>query len=167
MGKLESGSIALHRQPVDLAKIVREGVNLFEEQANTKNISLVTHTDEDILLNADGDRLRQVLWNLLSNAIIYTPPGGRVEVAACSGEDSVTLEVRDTGVGIPEEELPLVFHMFHRVDKSRHTSTGGTGLGLAIAKNIVDLHDGTISLESRQGTGTRVTVKLPRLENTI
>lgn len=113
------------------------------------------------IITADKERIEQVLVNILSNAIKYTPDGGTVTLAARQVRAGISITVHDTGIGIPEEDLPHLFERFYRVEKSRTSETGGTGLGLAIAKEIVEAHGGTISIDSEQGMGTVVTVVLP------
>ena len=112
-------------------------------------------------ITADKERIEQVLINIISNAIKYTPDGGRIDVAAkaCGGELEIC--VKDTGIGIPKEDLPHLFERFYRVEKSRTSETGGTGLGLAIAKEIVEAHGGSIGIDSLQGEGSTVTIRLP------
>jgi signal transduction histidine kinase len=113
-------------------------------------------------VSADKGRLTQVITNLLSNAIKYTPEGGHVRVAVKNTLDSSIVEVSDNGIGIPGEELPLIFERFYRTDKSRNRQTGGTGIGLTIAKSIVQAHGGHIEAESKSGQGSRFTVSLPK-----
>ncbi len=106
-------------------------------------------------------RLKQVIVNLLDNAIKYTAPGGRVEVKVARNGDSAMLEVKDSGVGIPGEALPHIFERFYRVDKARSRAVGGTGLGLAIVKSISAAHGGEITVESSEGSGSCFRVRLP------
>ena len=109
----------------------------------------------------DRTRLAQVVGNLLDNAIRHTPPGGSVSVTLEFGADVATVSIRDTGEGIPEEQLPFVFDRFYRVDPSRSRITGGAGLGLTIARQLVEAHGGTIRAESEPGRGTTFTFDLP------
>lgn len=109
----------------------------------------------------DRDKLEQVLYNIISNAIKYTPNGGKIEVLVGKQLGSIYIKVKDTGIGIPEKDLGRLFERFYRVDKARSREKGGTGLGLAISKSIVDGHEGTISVASELGKGTEVTVVLP------
>ena len=112
-------------------------------------------------INVDEGRLNQVFGNLLSNALRYTPAGGRIRLAARAAGRSVTLVVADTGEGIAAEELPFIFDRFHRADKSRHSEEGESGLGLAIVKALVEAHGGTVRAESQLGVGTTVSIELP------
>jgi two-component system sensor histidine kinase VicK len=99
--------------------------------------------------------------NVISNAMKYTPDGGRIEIVTYSSDGCVIITIDDTGVGIPPEDLPRVFDRFYRVDKARSRESGGTGLGLSIAKEIITLHGGDIEISSKQGVGTKVTITLP------
>ena len=113
-------------------------------------------------LQADAERLAQLLMNLLSNAILYNRPDGQATVKTVTEGNEVVLTVNDTGIGIPEEEVSRVFDRFFRVNKARSRQSGGSGLGLAICKSIVEAHGGTIDVASQAGKGTEVTVRLPR-----
>jgi len=150
----ESGALQLRREPTDLAVLVGETAAAFRPQAEAQGVALDLALAPDLpLLEVDPERIRQVLSNLLSNALRYTPQGGRIELAARPG---VELTVRDSGAGIPPDELP---HVFERFYKSR--DSGGMGLGLAIARRLVELHGGTIAVESAPGQGTTMRVHLP------
>ena len=105
--------------------------------------------------------MEQVIANIVSNAIKYNRPGGSVTLCAFSREDKVVIKVQDTGIGIPQEDIPRLFERFYRVDKGRARKTGGTGLGLSIVKHIVLLYGGSISLKSEPGKGTEITVLFP------
>lgn len=117
--------------------------------------------DADISVMMDRDRMEQVVLNVLSNSIKYTPDGGHIEVSIEPGEKDVKIRISDNGIGISEEELPRIFERFYRVDKARSRRMGGTGLGLAITKQIVEEHRGSISAESRPGKGTSFVISLP------
>lgn len=110
---------------------------------------------------ADRERIDQVIINVLSNAIKYTPDGGKIELGAKADKEYIEITVRDNGIGIPKEDLPHLFERFYRVEKSRTSETGGTGLGLAIAREITEAHGGSITMDSKLGEGTLVTLKLP------
>ncbi len=112
-------------------------------------------------ISADKERIEQVVINIISNAIKYTPDGGEITVSAGKTRDGIEIHVRDTGVGIPADDLPHIFERFYRVEKARTSETGGTGLGLAIAKEIVEAHGGEIAIESEQGVGSVVIIRLP------
>jgi len=115
----------------------------------------------ELLMEADKGRIEQVIVNIVSNAVKYTPDGGEIKVASVKDGDFVKVSVSDNGIGIPEEDIPHLFERFYRVEKARTSETGGTGLGLAIANEIVEAHGGTISVDSILGKGTTVSVTLP------
>jgi signal transduction histidine kinase len=146
----------------DATELVTEVVEELREAAGRGGLDLSLESPgEPVRVCADLAGLRQVVGNLVSNAIRYTPAGGRVEVILAPAADSLRLEVRDTGIGIPVGDLPHVFEEFYRAPNARAHSTVGTGLGLAIVGAVVRQHDGTVSVESEPGCGTRVTVTLP------
>src|SRR5262249_27247971 len=120
--------------------------------------------DGETLIMADEEAIREILDNLIDNAIKYTPEGGSVSVSCRLDGDgkTVAIEVADTGIGIPSEDLPRIFERFYRVDKARSRELGGTGLGLSIVKHLVQSMGGQIAVKSRVGAGTRFTVQLPR-----
>ena len=129
--------------------------------AKKRGQQIVVHIQDECEMFADPGKLAQVCYNIIENAIKYTPDGGTITVSlAKAGRDAV-LEIADTGVGIPEADLPHVFDRFYRVDKARSRETGGTGLGLSIVKQIVRLHAGTVTVASEYGKGTTFTVQLP------
>lgn len=167
LSDLELGRSELDRQFVELQPIVTAVFEALGPQATARSIALRSECPEDLpRVFADPDRLEQVLLNLVDNGIKYSDPGREVTVAARSavGPDSrpsVAIEVRDQGIGIPEHEIPRLTERFYRVDKARSRELGGTGLGLAIVKHIVQAHGGSLSIESRVGRGTTVTVSLP------
>jgi signal transduction histidine kinase len=161
--KLDAGRYELTETACDLAALAKEAAGLVKIQAERGGVTLAISTDDGLpRLFADERALRQVILNLLSNAVKFTPSGGSVRIA-CGlnpfGEPSIV--VRDTGRGIPEEEIPNLFQPFARTAEAKRASTPGTGLGLAIVKSLVELHQGRIALESRVGFGTTVTVTLP------
>lgn len=112
-------------------------------------------------ISCDSDRIEQVLVNIVSNAIKYTPDGGEIDISAWTEGDFVMISVKDTGIGIPEKDLDRLFERFYRVDKARSREAGGSGLGLSIAKEIIERHGGTIKIDSKYGEGTTVTLSLP------
>ncbi|MDD5603049.1 MAG: ATP-binding protein, partial [Eubacteriales bacterium] len=159
---IENGKIRLKLEKVDLGKLVRSCIEKIGIEASNKELSIENYTMGTIPeITADKDKLEQVVFNLLSNAYKYTPRGGKVTVHVGTLYNSVYLKVSDTGVGIPESDLPHVFERFYRVDKARSREMGGTGLGLAIAREIAEAHGGEITISSTREKGTNVTVKLP------
>jgi len=152
----ESGVLRLQREPTDLGILITEAGASFRAQAEAAGIQIRTQLADDLpLLEIDPVRIREVLSNLIANALRYTPPGGTVTIEARTN-GSVEIAVRDTGAGIPVERLPHIFDRFYKSDESH-----GSGLGLAIAKNLVAAHDGGIVAESEPGRGTTIRFTLP------
>jgi two-component system sensor histidine kinase VicK len=129
--------------------------------AREKGVDLAVDLTAACPGGGDVDRLRQVFFNLLDNAIKYTPPGGKVTVQGGPSNGHVRVMVADTGIGIPSDHLPHVFDRFYRVDRSRSSETAGSGLGLAICRSIVEAHGGRVEIDSTFGAGTRVMLTLP------
>jgi heavy metal sensor kinase len=148
-------------EPVDLAALVANVAETMRPLAEAKGLTLHAEAHEPLSVRGDAARLREVFFNILDNAIKYTPEGGEVEVRTDRQGPEAVVTVRDTGVGIPAEHLPHVFDRFYRVDKARSREEGGTGLGLSIARTIVQAHGGEIELASTPGQGTVCTVTLP------
>lgn len=158
----DAGQLTLTRERTDLGVLIERTVAAFQPQANARQITLTTLLAENFpFVNLDTQRIEQVLHNLVSNALRYTPPHGSVSVKLVRAENLVRVEVRDTGTGISPDELPHVFERFWRGDKSRSRAHGGTGLGLAIAKQWVEQHGGTIGVESELGKGAMFWFTLP------
>jgi heavy metal sensor kinase len=147
--------------PLDLAALLAGVVETMRPLAEAKRVRLEYQPNGAATLAGDETRLRQVFYNLLDNAIKYTPAGAAVSIALRRQGNHHRVTVRDNGIGIPPEHLPHVFDRFYRVDKSRGREPGGTGLGLSIARTIVTAHGGEIELESTPGKGTTCTVTLP------
>ncbi len=153
----ESGALKLRKEPTDLTLLVRDAAAAFQSQAETAGVALTVETAENLpWLEVDPGRLRQVLSNLLANALRYTPTGGSICVKLGMEAGRIQLSVADTGPGIPAEDLPHVFERFYK-----STDSGGMGLGLAIAKHLVTAHEGTIIVESPPGQGTTIRISLP------
>lgn len=168
LSKIESRRIPLHFSPIDLRSFLEQTLHVMKSEAQKKRIELELHIADDLYMEADEDRLRQILINLLSNGVNYTPEGGKVKVKAQplygGGDkepDRVRIIVADTGIGIPRKDLPRIFERFYRVDKARSRSSGGTGLGLSIVKHLVELHKGQITVESEVGVGSKFIIDLP------
>jgi two-component system sensor histidine kinase BaeS len=156
----ETGGLRLHREPTDLGELIRETVAAFESRAATADLSLSVAPGPDLpLLELDPTRIRQVLANLLANALRFTPSGGAVEVAASATGAAIEVEVRDTGPGIGAQELPHVFDRFYRSGDS-----AGSGLGLPIARSLLEAHGGSIEAISPPGGGTTIRIHLPLAE---
>lgn len=158
----EAGQLRLEREPVDLNRLVEEAVDGIALQAAEKGIRVAVRLSEALpLVRADPVRIRQVLMNLLTNAVRYTPSGGEITVAVQDAGDGVRVSVRDTGVGIAPEDLPYIFDRFYRAEKARSRADGGSGLGLAIAKHLVEAHGGRIGVESQPGQGAHFFFIIP------
>jgi signal transduction histidine kinase len=156
----ERPGVTLDLEPVDLAAAAATQVIMFRDRFDDKGVTL----SEDLaaaFVQGDARRLQQIVANLLSNALRYTDPGGRVTVTVGAAGSDAVLKVADTGIGIPTEDLPRVFTRFWRSDTSRSRATGGAGLGLAIAQELVLVHDGSISVESSEGSGSVFRVRIP------
>ncbi|MDQ0873856.1 two-component system phosphate regulon sensor histidine kinase PhoR [Paenibacillus sp. V4I3] len=168
LSKIESKRIPMNFSPIYLPEFLERSLSVLRKEAEKKHIELSMLVDDDIYIEADEDRLRQIIINLLSNGIAYTHDGGKVKVRvepldmnADGDYERLRLIVSDTGMGIPKKDLPRIFERFYRVDKARSRSSGGTGLGLSIVKHLVELHKGTIRVDSEVGVGTRFTIELP------
>lgn len=160
----EAGQLSLNRAPTDLHSIVADITATFEVIAEEKALTIENRAAPDLPpLLLDSERMRQVLYNLVHNAVRHTPSGGTITITAATEGDQVCLSVADSGQGIAPEHLPHVFDRFYRADTARNRSTGGTGLGLAIARGIVEAHGGHLHAESpaANGQGTRFVVRLP------
>jgi PAS domain S-box-containing protein len=161
MAQVEAGKLALDLEEVDLNEVISECLEAAQPTADDRQIELVAEVAETPTMLGDRSRLAQVLDNLISNALKFTPPSGRVSVrVSVVGSDAV-VEVQDTGVGIPSDEQDRLFERFFRSSTATEQAIPGTGLGLTIAKTIVERHEGTISIESAEGTGTTARVRLP------
>jgi len=165
LAQAESGKLPLAMRPVELDTLLLEVFQEMRVLAGGKVRLKVADIDQ-MQVNGDRDRLKQVLLNLVGNAIQYTPPGGDVFLSLARIGEQARLIVRDTGPGIPSEDLPYIFERFYRAEKSRTRSkAGGFGLGLSIAQWIVENHGGTIKVESKEGKGTTFAIWLPLLSN--
>ncbi|HEY3281314.1 MAG TPA: ATP-binding protein [Armatimonadota bacterium] len=168
VSRIESGQVKMRQEPVRLAEVAARVLEDLKHQANEKRISLrmdgVDITRPAVALG-DEERITQVFTNLLGNAIKFTEPGGSVTVRVSTTPDGVEASVRDSGVGIADEELGRIFDRFYQVEKVVSRKSGGTGLGLAIVKNIVEAHGGSLSVDSVVGSGTTFTFRLPAADD--
>ncbi len=157
----DAGELKLNLQPCWPYTMLAHTVTAYQVQAGEKNITLTVKAGRDLpAVSADPDRMAQVLGNLVSNALRYTPVGGQITLSAGADNTKVSLQVQDTGSGIAAAELPHIFNRFYRVDTSRQQPHGESGLGLAIARSIVEAHGGSISAESIPNQGTTFTILL-------
>ena len=165
ISRIITGRLRLELHPITLPSVIEAAINVLRPTAEAKGVQLSTRLEANVgPVAGDADRLQQVVWNLISNAIKFTPAGGRVEVALNRVGAHVEIAVRDTGQGISAEFLPYVFERFRQADSSSTRMHGGLGLGLAITRNLVELHGGTIRAESAgEGQGANFTVSLPVL----
>jgi signal transduction histidine kinase len=164
LSQADAGELKLNRQPLPPLELLQQAAASFAHQAQQKGVRLHLSPNGPLApIHVDETRMLQVLGNLLSNALRYTPPGGQVELRAASGAAGagVTLSVQDTGPGIAPDDLPHIFNRFYRADPSRAEDSGASGLGLAIAKALVEAHGGALSAVSALGQGTTFTIHFP------
>ncbi|ONI86915.1 two-component sensor histidine kinase [Actinosynnema sp. ALI-1.44] len=162
LATVDAGELRLHPEPVRVADLLGLVVGTHRDQAAAADVRVAVRVHGDPELVADPVRIRQVVANLLSNAIRHTPPGGCVTVRTWTALDDVVIEVSDTGSGISATDLPHVFDRFWRADKSRSRQTGGSGLGLAIVRQLAHAHNGTVTAASPPGEGATFTLRLPQ-----
>lgn len=164
LSKLDNSTKVMEKKVFDLSDLVRSVVDKLKINANNQGLMIDFESEGDTTsFYGDKDRMEQVITNIISNAVKYTPSGGRIKVTSGGRYTEAYVKVSDNGIGIPEKDLPRIFERFYRVDKARSRESGGTGLGLAIAKELVELHGGRIKLESREGKGTTVTITIPMI----
>ncbi len=163
LARLEGPGVALDLTAIRPAIFLEGIMRDWEKKFASKKLQAELDVPDDFpALRADEGRLQEVVYNLLDNAVKYSPPGGRIVVRAERSGDMFSLSVTDNGVGIPAGDLPRIFERFYRADKARHRELGGTGLGLSIVKHIAQLHGGSVEAESEIGRGTTIKVTLPR-----
>jgi len=168
LSRLESGEVHLHLEPMALAPVVSRVISEISVGRALTDVTLHNEVTDDIQVEADIERIHQVLYNLVDNAVRFTPPGGQVAIRAARDDARVTIEVADTGVGVGAEHLPRLFERFYRADPSRSRDDGGgTGIGLAIARSIVEGHGGRITAASEPGHGATFTFDLPAAETAV
>lgn len=161
LARAENPQTQIQREEVDLKKELGLLQDYYGPSAGESGVAVQVESLEGLRANLDRSLFQRAVGNLVENALKHTPAGGTVLLRASNGGERVRVEVADTGRGIPQEELPRVFDRFYRVDPSRSLSSGGAGLGLPIVKSIMDLHEGTVEIESRSGTGTTVALFFP------
>lgn len=159
LSKIEQPGYSINWQRVELRELLEEIILLLNGKAEERKVKLELQSNEECFLEGDLYRLKQIFINLINNAIAYTPSEGTVTVSIKELKNKIQVKVKDTGIGIAKEELPRIFERFYRIDKARSRNSGGTGLGLAIVKHLVDVHNGSISVESEQGLGTTFTIE--------
>ena len=166
ISRLDAGEVKMERERLDLADLAATTTEQMRLLAEDKRITLRCDTGRRVEVEGNPSRLKQVVVNLLDNAIKYTPAAGTVQVRVGTANGNALLEIEDDGVGIPAEALPHLFERFYRVDKARSRQMGGTGLGLSIVKSICAAHGGQVKVESAEGKGSRFRVELPLANGT-
>ena len=162
LSQIESRATPLRLQAVNLAALLKDVWGQLERRAAQRRVTVAWDLDAAApAALGDPERLRQVFLNLLDNAIKFNQDGGRVTVRLRAGDGGVSIEVEDSGIGIPDQDVPRIFERFYRVDKTRSRELGGTGLGLSIVKHLIELHQGRIQVRSRLGHGSAFIVTLP------
>ncbi|MDP8946682.1 MAG: HAMP domain-containing histidine kinase, partial [Actinomycetota bacterium] len=162
LSQMDSWQYQLEVGPADLSTVVGTAIESIRAKAERFGIAIYFDDAGEHRCVCDVQKLYQVFLNLLDNAIKYSDPGDRVDVSIREEALYLTVRVRDTGVGIPDEDLNQLFERFYRVDKDRSRTTGGSGLGLAISKQLVEMHGGDISVESQVGVGSAFVVRIPK-----
>ena len=160
--RMDHGSGKMKAETVDLSGITEETVRMLTPAAEKRGQRLEAETAPGLTMTGDGTKLKEILYNLIDNAMKYTQDGGRIQVALREAGENLIWQVADNGVGIPAEDQEHIFDRFYRVDKARSRETGGTGLGLSIVRQLAAMHGGTVTVESAPGQGSRFTVTLPK-----
>lgn len=163
MVSMEQDRVVINHDKVNISKLTSLVFKAMTPIAERKEITLIYGNDTDAIVWGDKIKLQQAVTNLVDNAIKYTLPGGEVQVSVEEKELSVVIRIADTGIGIPEKEIPHLTERFYRVEKARSREAGGTGLGLSIVERIVKLHNGAFSITSEEGVGTTIDIILPRI----
>ena len=163
--KMDSEETAIKHEKFDFTELCIGAVHALQPAAEKNRLTLTMDVAKDVTLQGDESKLGQVIYNLIDNAIKYTPEGGSVHVTMKADGRNAVFAVKDTGVGIPEEDAKHIFDRFYRVDKARSRATGGTGLGLSIVQSIVHTHGGDIEVESEENVGTTFHVYLPLVDD--
>lgn len=162
LSEIESGKVVLRCESVPLCEVVQDVCEMFQHQLSKKNLQISNTIGVELSAWVDRDRLIQILVNLVDNAIKYTSDGGTISFQAIPvGDERISLQIKDTGQGIPSTDLPRITERFYRVDRARSREEGGTGLGLSIVKHLLQLLDGKLRIQSELGKGTTVDVILP------
>ncbi|MGP4071314.1 two-component system histidine kinase PnpS [Piscibacillus sp. B03] len=162
LSTIEKDDFSLTKTQFNVSDLMEDVDQVVEKQLELKDLTRTIQVEGDLQLYADYNRLYQLVLNLYSNAIQYTPEGGYIQWSVVSNEGFVRFRIKDNGIGIPKKNQGRIFERFYRVDQDRSRQTGGTGLGLSIVKHIVEAHEGMIELESEEGEGTTITVSIPQ-----
>ncbi|MEN2775641.1 ATP-binding protein [Acetivibrio clariflavus] len=161
LSEIENKQSDTDLERVELNSIIEGVFEIMQNIANDKNIVLINNSSEKVFIKANRNRMKQMILNLVDNAVKYNVPSGSVTVSAENAGGKVIICVKDTGIGIPSQHIPRIFERFYRVDKGRSRNMGGTGLGLSIVKHIVNLYNGVINVNSEVGKGTEFIIQLP------
>jgi signal transduction histidine kinase len=160
--KIEAGKMQMHEEPVDLAEVVAFCMHVLEVRAENGAVTMRSHIAPDLPpVWGDALKLKQAVLNLMSNAVKFTPPGGRVTADAAIDADGIVIAITDTGVGMAPDQIPLALEPFGQLENGFAKSYDGTGLGLPLARELIALHGGTLALESEPRVGTKATIILP------
>ncbi|MFA5524639.1 MAG: ATP-binding protein [Tissierellales bacterium] len=159
---IENHRVELELERINLSQLIENTVESLRYEFEVKGIELKNNVKGNVIIEADRDKVRQVMVNIISNALKFTDTGDKVEVLLDEDERNVIIEIKDTGIGIIEEDIPFIFERFYRSDKSRSRKTGGTGIGLTIAKTLVEAHKGSISANSQEEKGSNFVIVLPK-----
>ncbi|MEU4221341.1 ATP-binding protein [Actinoplanes sp. NPDC026623] len=165
MSRIEAGRLTLTREPIDLGSLIESVTQVVEPNANKARVTLIRDTTEPITVHGDRAHVERAVLNVVANAVKFTPADGTVTITARTEGPDAVLSVRDTGIGIPAADLPYLFSRFFRASNATRQSIPGTGLGLAIVANVVERHSGTITVDSHEGVGTTITIRLPTTES--
>ncbi|HSH25115.1 MAG TPA: ATP-binding protein [Massilibacterium sp.] len=167
LSKIEQEYFQLNWEKVSLEELLLDVLLILKQKASEKNIELTQIVSGQTIIFADPFRVKQIMLNIIANAIHYTKQDGQIEVALVENEETVEFIVKDTGIGMDEVEISRIFERFYRIDKARSRNSGGTGLGLAIVKHLVEAHDGTIAVQSKKGQGSifNISFKKQLIEN--
>ncbi|MEZ5336610.1 MAG: HAMP domain-containing sensor histidine kinase, partial [Methanolobus sp.] len=161
IAKIESGEMQLNIETLDLVRLVDEVVSIMKPQAMKKNINIDSKTPSTLEIEADWSKMKQIFYNLISNAVKFTPEGGSVSINVNRHDESIVINVCDTGIGISSENLDILFHPFKQIDSFYNRQYDGTGLGLALVSKFVEMHNGEISVESEPGRGSCFKIIIP------
>ncbi len=162
LAHLESQEIALDKHAMNLSQLCREVVSGFSSQIKKRNLEIINNLPSDMVAAADRNRMLQVLTNLVDNAIKFNKEKGWIKLEGRLINGKIEIIVEDSGIGIPQKDIPRIFERFYRVDKARSRELGGTGLGLSIVKHIVELHKGAVAVESTEGLGSKFSFTIPQ-----
>ncbi len=165
LSKIEHAQFQLHLEQVSLKEIANEAVALLSSKAKDKEMSINVYEEGSSIIQGDSQRLKQIVINLVTNAVAYTPANGQVTISLIEKQNEVELHVVDTGIGINSTDKLRIFERFYRVDRARSRNSGGTGLGLAIVKHLAEAHHAKLQVVSAEGEGTTFTLRFPKKQS--